>query len=84
MYLYLTISYQYHRKVATYVCTFGTAVFTIFYTPYSMPPHLEGRKHVLTDVQDSYHKMVDKYIWGLPPKEIMAKEGTSSKADEKR
>jgi hypothetical protein len=73
------------RKVATYVCTSGAAFFSVLYTPYTMPPHLEGRKHVFTDVQESYHKMVDKHIWGLPPKEHIA-EGRHvvRKSDETR
>mmetsp|Transcript_17041 Transcript_17041/g.25200 ORF Transcript_17041/g.25200 Transcript_17041/m.25200 type:complete len:86 (-) Transcript_17041:376-633(-) len=53
-------------KVATYVCTFGTAFFTTFYVSYPMPPHLEGKKHVLTDIQKSYHEMIDRHFWGLP------------------
>mmetsp|Transcript_22414 Transcript_22414/g.33882 ORF Transcript_22414/g.33882 Transcript_22414/m.33882 type:complete len:86 (+) Transcript_22414:106-363(+) len=53
-------------KVATYVCTLGTAFYTIFYVPYPTPPHLEGKKHALTDVQQSYHQMVDRYFWGIP------------------
>lgn len=69
---------DHHRKVATYVCTFGTAFFTILYTPYAMPPHLAGRKHVLTDVQETYHKMIDKYVWGLPPKEAIAEKKACS------
>ena len=56
------------------MCTFGTAVFTIFYTTYTMPPHLQGKKHVLTDIQESYHVMVDRYVWGLPPKENAARK----------
>mmetsp|Transcript_19113 Transcript_19113/g.31673 ORF Transcript_19113/g.31673 Transcript_19113/m.31673 type:complete len:83 (-) Transcript_19113:139-387(-) len=71
-------------KVATYVCTFGTAFFTIFYTPYTMPPHLEGRKHVLTDVQESYHKMIDKYVWGLPPKGAIVQKEATTNGEEKR
>ncbi len=62
------------RKVAAYACTIGSAVVLVFYTPYPMPPHLEGRKHVLSDVQDKYHKLVDKYVWGLPPKESITKQ----------
>lgn len=73
------------RKFATYACTFGAAVFSVLYTTYTMPPHLEGRKHVFTDVQESYHKMVDKYIWGLPPKDMITKERHGvSKVDETR
>jgi hypothetical protein len=49
-----------------------------------MPPHLAGRKHVLTDVQESYHKMVDKYVWGLPPKEtISLKEAAKTEGDKR-
>ena len=50
-----------------------------------MPPHLEGKKHVLTDVQNAYHEMIDKYLWGLPPKELMAKQRDAAvSCDEKK
>jgi hypothetical protein len=72
-----------NRKVAAYACTIGSAVVLVFYTPYPMPPHLEGRKHILTDVQDKYHKMIDKYVWGLPPKEFTAKHAAEDVHEKK-
>mmetsp|Transcript_41073 Transcript_41073/g.46669 ORF Transcript_41073/g.46669 Transcript_41073/m.46669 type:complete len:99 (-) Transcript_41073:33-329(-) len=59
-------------RVATYVCTLGTVFWTTFYTSYDgmLENHPRGganKKHVLTDLQQSYRQFVDQYFWGIPP-----------------
>jgi hypothetical protein len=45
-----------------------------------MPSHLQGRKHVLTDFQQAYHRMVDKYVWGLPPQKSDSEEPVETRS----
>mmetsp|Transcript_26731 Transcript_26731/g.37681 ORF Transcript_26731/g.37681 Transcript_26731/m.37681 type:complete len:80 (-) Transcript_26731:120-359(-) len=61
-------------KLATAVCTSVAAFHTVFYTEYSMPGHLEGEKHVYSDIQQSYRRMIDKYVWNVPDQENQKRE----------
>ena len=67
-YIMLTIySCSRYRKLVTAVLTAGTAFHTVLYTEYAMPPHMQGSKHVFSDIQTSYRSWVDRTIWRLPP-----------------
>jgi len=56
-----------NRKLVTAVLTAGVAVHSTLYADYNMPPHLEGEKHVFSDLQTWYRGLVDTHVWKLPP-----------------
>jgi hypothetical protein len=56
-----------HRKLVTAIFTAGVAVHSTLYADYEMPPHLQGEKHVFSDLQQWYRTCVDTHVWKLPP-----------------
>lgn len=61
-------SFSFDRKLVTAVLTAGVAVHSTLYTDYQMPPHLQGEKHVFSDLQVWYKGWIDKHVWSLPPR----------------
>eukprot|EP00541_Cyclophora_tenuis_P005222 CAMPEP_0116557154 /NCGR_PEP_ID=MMETSP0397-20121206/9080_1 /TAXON_ID=216820 /ORGANISM="Cyclophora tenuis, Strain ECT3854" /LENGTH=78 /DNA_ID=CAMNT_0004082575 /DNA_START=39 /DNA_END=271 /DNA_ORIENTATION=+ len=52
-------------RLAAIVSTTGTAIYSVLYAEYEAPAKLPGRKHVFSDLQESYRNWIDKHIWGI-------------------